>query len=83
LSNHVSRTVHPLDIACELRIPERQLQSERHWLGVNAVRASHHRCAAVLFGSPLDGRARRAETGEDDVARFAHLNRLRGIDDVG
>ena len=66
----------------ELRVPERQLQAERHRLGVHAVRAADHRRAAMLERAIADRLGQRVEILQDDVARLAHLQRLRGVDDV-
>ena len=42
---------------CDLGVPERQLDAERHRLGVHAVRAADHRRAAVLLGARARWRA--------------------------
>ena len=39
------RPLQALEVALQLRVPQRQLQPERHRLGVHAVRAAHHRRA--------------------------------------
>ena len=74
---------HALDVAAELGVPQRQLQAERHRLGVDAVGAADHRRRPVLDAR---GRARRrtsaVEVRQNHVAGLAHLQRLRGVDDV-
>ena len=39
-----------IDVAQDLRVPERELQAERHRLGMDAVRPADHRCSAMLVG---------------------------------
>ena len=65
-----------------LRKPERELQAERHRLGVHAVGPADHRRAAVLQRPVPDRRRQPVEVRQDEIARFAHLQRLRGIDHV-
>ena len=43
----------------ELGVPQRELQPERHRLGVHAVRAADHRRAPMLLGARADGVAQR------------------------
>ena len=77
------RALQPLEVALQLGVPERQLQAERHRLGVHAVRASHHRRAAMLFGPRAHGVEQTFDVLDEQVGRLAHLNGLRGVDDVG
>ena len=70
-------------LALQVGVPERQLQAERHHLGVDAMRAADHRRVLVLVGAGLDRLAERRHVLEDQVAGFDHLQRLRGVDDVG
>ena len=63
-------------------VPQRQLEAERHRLGVDAVGAADHRRPAMLERALADGDGQRVQIGEDDVAGLAHLQRLRGVDDV-
>ena len=78
----VARAPDALDVAADLRVPERQLQAERHRLGVHAVRPADHRRAPMLEGALADRLGQPVEILQDDVARLAHLQRLRGVDDV-
>jgi adenylosuccinate lyase len=80
--NHLARALDTRNIARQLRIPERQLQAERHRFGMHAVRAADHRRTAVLFGAHEDGFHQTVQVLQDDVARLAHLQRLRRVDDV-
>ena len=66
-----ARAPHARDVALQLGVPERQLQAERHRLGVHAVRAADHRRLAMLFGARPDGVSERVEVLEDQVARVA------------
>ena len=77
-----ARPLHALDVPLVLRVPERELQAERDRLGVDAVRPADHRRVAVLLGPRADGVAQRRQPVEDEVARLAHLERLRRVDDV-
>ena len=77
------RALDPHDVTLDLRVPERELQAERHRLGVDAVRAAHHRRAAVLLGTRAHRGGELREVGEDQVAGVAQLQRQRGVDDVG
>ena len=78
-----ARAAHALEVAADLRVPERQLQAERHRLGVDAVRAADHRRAPVLLGArSRTASASASRSVEDQVARLAHLQRLRRVDDV-
>ena len=57
-----ARAADALDVARQLGVPERQLQTEGHRLGVDAVRAADHRrvlvlAARVLTASPSAGEA--------------------------
>ena len=67
----------------QLGVPQRQLQAERHHLGVHAVGAADHRRVLVLVGARLDRLAERRHVLEDQVAGLDHLQRLRGVDHVG
>ena len=79
-----ARASHAFDVAIDLGVPQRQLQPEGHRLGVHAVRAADHRRPPVL---ERRGRGRRrsapSRSLQDEVAGLAHLQRLRGVDDVG
>ncbi len=77
-----TRPRHAADVAAELVVPERQLEAERHGLGVHAVRAADHRRAAVFLGAPVDSLAKAAEQLQDEVGRLHHLERLGRVDDV-
>ena len=75
----------PLDarhVARQLRVPQRQLQAERHRLGVHAVRAADHRRAAMLLRARPHRLHQAVQVLQDQIARLAHLQRLRGVDDV-
>ena len=54
-----ARAAHALDVARDLGVPERQLQPERHRLGVHAVRAADHRRPAMLERAIADGGGQR------------------------
>ena len=82
-ADHFARARDALDVALHLGVPEGQLQAKRHDLGVHAMRAADHRRVLVLFSAGLDRAAERRQVREDQVAGFDHLQRLRGIDDVG
>ena len=47
----VARAQHAIEVALQLGVPERELEAERHRLGVHAVRAADHRRAPVLLGA--------------------------------
>ena len=81
-ADHRAGPPDALDVAVDLRVPQRQLQAEGHRLGVDAMRAADHRRAAVLERAIAHGRRQRVEILQDDVAGLAHLERLRGVDDV-
>jgi hypothetical protein len=70
------------DVTRQLRVPQRQLQSERHRLGVHAVRPSDHRCAAVFLGPGANGVHQSVDSPQHEVAGLANLQRLGGVDDV-
>ena len=57
----------------DLGVPQRQLQAERHRLGVDAVGAADHRRAPVFEGAHATASASAVEVRKDDVAGFAHL----------
>ena len=77
------RARDPRHVPIELGVPQRQLQAQRHGLGVHAVRAPDHRRAAVLLRTRANGRHQVRQALQHQVAGFAHLQRLRGVDDVG
>ena len=79
----VARAQDAIEIALQLRVPQRQLEAERHRFGVNAVRPSDHRRAPVLFRTHAHGLHQAGDVLDDEVAGIAHLQRLRGVDDVG
>ena len=78
-----TRLSHAAEVATELVVPQRQLEAERHRLGVHAVRAADHRGAAMLVRPRLHRVAQRAEQRQDEVGRLDHLQCLRRVDDVG
>ena len=47
------------------------------------MRAADHRRTPMLFGARVHRLHQAVETLQDQVAGFAHLQRLRGVDDVG
>ena len=47
----VAGAQHAIEIALKLRVPQRQLEPERHRLGVHAVRPADHRRAPVFLGA--------------------------------
>ena len=65
-------------VADELREPQRQLESEGHWLGVHAMRAPNHRGSPILVRAVMDRSQETVEVGEQQVARLTHLQRVRG-----
>ena len=81
-ADRVTRALHALDGALKLRVPERELEAERHRLGVDAVRPPDHRRPAMLERAVADRLAERGEILEDEIAGLAHLQRLRRVDDV-
>ena len=81
-ADHGAGAPHPLDVTANLGVPERELQAEGHRFGVHAVRAADHRRAAMLERAIANGPGERLQVFQDDVARLAHLQGLRSIDDV-
>ena len=77
-----ARAAHAFDVPIELRVPERELQAERHRLGVDAVRPADHRRRTMLDRPIANGLGQRREIAQNHVARLAHLQRLRRVDDV-
>jgi hypothetical protein len=47
------------------------------------VRPADHGRAPVLLGARVNGVHQALQIDEQEVAGFAHLERLRGVDDVG
>ena len=72
-----------IEIAPQLGVPERELEAERHRLGVHAVRAPDHRRHPVLVGARAHRLHQGADVLDDEAAGLAHLERLGGVDDVG
>jgi hypothetical protein len=64
-------------------VPERELQAEGHRLGMHTMRAAHHRRVPMLFGARTNGVEEAFDILEKQIGRLAHLNSLRGVDDVG
>jgi hypothetical protein len=58
----------------------RQLEAERHRLGMDAMRAADHRRPPMFEGAIADGLRQRFEILQDHVARFAHLEGQRRVD---
>ena len=81
--NDLARVPHAHDVARQLRIPERELEAECHGLGVHAMGPADHRRQPMFIGAGVHGPHQPLETRENQVAGFAHLQRLRGVDDVG
>ena len=79
----LARAPETHDVSSELGVPQRELETEGHRLGMHAVRASDHRRASMLQRPGVNGLHQPIEIGEEQVARLAHLDRLRGVDDVG
>ena len=78
----VARAVNAPHTPRELRVPQRQLQPERHRLGMDAVRPPDHGRVPVLLGAGPNRPLEAAETAQDQVAGVPHLQRLRCVDDV-
>ena len=74
---------HALDVPADFGKPQRQLQSERHRLGMNAVSPPDHRRLPVLERASRDRFRQRFEILQNQVAGLAHLQRLRRVDHVG
>ena len=81
--NDLACALDSSDVARELRVPERQLEAEGHRLGMDAMRPTDHRRPPMLFGARSHRLHQTVEALQDHIARFAHLQRLRGVDDVG
>jgi hypothetical protein len=81
--HHVARPQDTIEIALQLRVPQRQLDAERHRLGMHAVGAADHRRPAMLLGARAHRLHQAGDPLDDEAARLAHLQRLRGVDDVG
>ena len=81
-ADRLASAAHALDIAAKLGVPERQLQAERHHLGMDAVRAADHRRLPMLAGARLDRLGQAAHVLENQVAGLDHLQGLRRVDDV-
>ena len=75
-------TVHTLDIAANFGVPQRQLQTECHRLGVDAMRSTDHRRPPMLDRTISDRVAQRVKVLQNQVAGFAHLQRQRCVDDI-
>ena len=71
--DRLTRAHEPGAIALQFGVPQRQLQSECHRLGVDAMRAADHRRAAMLHGPECDGSGRRVEVGQQQIAGLSHL----------
>src|SRR6266508_2602366 len=80
--NDLACALDSRDAAREFRIPERELEAEGHRLGMDAMRPTDHRCPPVLFRARSYRIHQAVEALQDQIARFAHLQRLRGVDDV-
>ena len=78
----LARPAHARHVARQLRIPQRELQSEGHRFGVHAVRAADHRCTSMLLGPRVDRLHQAVEAPQDQITGLAHLQCLRCIDDV-
>ena len=81
-ADDVPRAQDAVEIALQLRVPERQLHAERHRLRVNAVGAADHRRPPVLLGARPHRLQQLGEVLDDQIAGLAHLQRLRGVEDV-
>ena len=81
-ADHLACPQHAVEIALQLGVPERQLHAERHRLGVHAVGAADHRRPPVLFGARPHRVEQLGEILDDQIAGLAHLQRLRGVEDV-
>ena len=66
------RTRQALDVAVDLAAPQEQLQSERHRLCVNAVRASDARGLTELLGTAAQYFAEGMKILQDDRGGIAH-----------
>jgi hypothetical protein len=80
--NDLTGSFDSFDVPRQFGVPERQLEPERHRLGVNAVRAPDHGRPPVLFSPRPNGLPQSLQEPEDHVAGLAHLQRLRCIDNV-
>ena len=76
------RGFQPLDIAPVLCVPDGQLPAERDGLGMDAVRAAHHRRVLELEGARLEHLAQALEAPQQQLRGFADLQGLRRIDHV-
>jgi hypothetical protein len=80
--HHLARAAQPDQIARELGVPQCQLQSEGHRLGVHAVRATDHRGVSVFLGSCSHRLHQPIDVLHQEVTGLPHLNRLGGVDHV-
>src|SRR6185436_11001143 len=53
-ADHLAGAPDAIDVAADLRVPERQFQAEGHRLGVDPVRAADHRRTTMLEGPVAD-----------------------------
>ena len=70
------------EIAARFVVPQRQLQPERDWLGVNAVGAADLNRGFELEGAALERAGQTLERRGDRRRGPSDLQRLRGVDDV-
>src|SRR5215210_4578222 len=80
--NGFASTHQTLTVASHFVEPERESQTKRSWLGVNAMRASHLRSVFKLQRAPLQRLEQRVHFFKQDVRGIAQQQRVRGIDDV-
>ena len=81
--HHVARSKHPVQIALKLGVPQRELQAERHRLGMDAMRSANHRRQPMFLGATRTASRRPAMPLTIRSACLPHLQRLRRVHHVG
>jgi hypothetical protein len=71
----LARPLETRAVASHLLVPERELETERDRLGVDAVRAADHHRVAMLEGAPAQRRAQRVDARDQEVRRLDELHR--------
>jgi hypothetical protein len=80
--NDFTRAPNAFHVARQLRVPQRQLETKGHGLGVNAVGPADHRRPPMFLSPVAYNCFQLVEELEDEVAGVAHLQRLRRVDHI-
>src|SRR3989338_4961641 len=82
-SNPLLRSFQPSDVAQGFGVPQCQLQAERGWFGMNAVRSANHQCILEFLCPLSQNRFQVLKVAQQQFGGLFELDRQRRVENIG